>query len=72
MLLLPVPEAVLLLPVPEAVLLLPVTEAVLLLQSTRSTSPVHELTCTDWSQRDLGHKIHLTPLNMLLSFFLNF
>jgi hypothetical protein len=37
---------------PEAVLLLPVPEAVSFLQSTHTDS--EELTCTDWSLRDLG------------------
>ena len=37
----------------ETVLLLPGPEAVLLLQSARSLFAVHELTCADWSLRDL-------------------
>ena len=50
--------------VPETVLLLPVPEAVLLLQSTRLLFVVRELTCTDWSLRDLGPKIGPSPALM--------
>jgi hypothetical protein len=40
-----------------------VPEAVLLLQSAHSPSavPVHELTCADWSQRDLREKMAPSP-----------
>ena len=41
----------------EAVLLLPVPEAVSLLQSACSPFAICELTCTDWSLRDLRPKI---------------
>jgi hypothetical protein len=47
--------------VPEAVSLLPVPEAVLLLQSAHSPFAVLELTCADWSPRDLGHKMAPSP-----------
>ena len=47
--------------VPESVLLLPVSEALSLLQSTRLPSAVRELTCTDWSQMDPGHKLAPSP-----------
>ena len=43
--------------VPEAVLLLPVPEDGLLLLFSSSPSAFCELTCTDWSQRDLGDKM---------------
>ena len=47
--------------VSEALLLLPVPEAVLLLQSAHSPFTVCELTCTDWSLRDPGPKMALSP-----------
>jgi hypothetical protein len=39
-----------------------VPEAVLLLQSAHSSFTVRELTCTDWSPRDLGQKMAPSPV----------
>ena len=39
----------------------PVPEAVLLLKSTHSPSAGQELTCADWSLRDPGYKMALSP-----------